>query len=65
MALNFPASPVPDQKFITPNNLMYIYDGTKWNFVRSEARFLPDPKVNMGKYLTSDGTDYIWAALFK
>ena len=50
MAFDFPSSPTTGQQYLTPNGLLYLYNGSSWNTLGIEL--FPNPFSNYFLYRT-------------
>lgn len=58
MALNFPSTPTLNQVY-TSGEFSWIWNGYAWDI---KPQNLPSPSSNTGLYISSDGSNYIFAA---
>ena len=64
-AIDFPNNPTVNQLFETTTGILYQYDGIKWNYISTEAEFFQPLAENAGKWLTTDGSQFLWDDLIK
>lgn len=64
-AIDFPNNPTNGQLFETTSGILYQYDGDKWNYLKTMAELFPPLAENADKWLTTDGSQFLWDDLIK